>query len=474
MSKNVFFIVLFFCASLTHSQQGNYKFNNFSNRSILLSGNVTGSVKDLGLTYYNPSRLTEVENLLLAFDAKAYQLNSLKLTNLMNDDSKLESTNFNGAATMAGGVFNLFGTRFAYSYLTKSRNEFNLNFSNNIIDSDITEDFPEATGHNVSLDLGSKITDDWSGLTWAYRVTEKLSLGFSLFGSIYKYQATTSINHIVASTGDDLAFYENIVGFTQRSYGLFIKIGGSYHFRDFDIGININLPYLEVYEEGSFKYKKVIAGVGSDHNQYLESKYDDLKSRRKEPFGISLGAGIPIKKGQVLFNIDLVGGIKQFSRMAIPNIDTGEDGFRPVNFNESRTVVVNFGAGAEILLNEKLKYYLGFSTDFSAYKSNSNIFDLAAEETKSNDLGKDFYHLSMGVDWNLNWASVIFGLTYTKSSSEFSIPLKLDLEGINIQDPNTANLNYSRWQFVVGLEIPVLDQTLKNHFKKETHKETTR
>ena len=32
-------------------QQGNYKFNNFGNRSILLSGNVTGSVSDIGLVY---------------------------------------------------------------------------------------------------------------------------------------------------------------------------------------------------------------------------------------------------------------------------------------------------------------------------------------------------------------------------------------------------------------------------------------
>ena len=470
MLKITLLIILSFYVSLIYSQQGNYKFNNFGNRSILLSGNVTGSVEDLGLTYYNPSRLTEVENLLLAFNAKAYQLSSLKLTNFIDDESKLENTNFNGAATMAGGVFNLFGTRFAYSYLTKSRHEYNLNYSNNIIDSDITEDFPNVSDHNVSLGIGSKVKDDWSGLTWAHEVNEKFSVGISIFGSIYNYQGSTSISHIVKSTENDIAFYENIVGFKQRSYGLFIKIGGNYHFPKFDLGININVPYLEIYKDGSFNYKKVIAGVGNEYNQYLESKYKNLRSKRKEPLGISLGAGIPINKSQLLLNLDFVNGLKQYSRLDVPDIDTGDDELTPVNFDETRSVVVNFGVGAEIFLSDKFKSYFGFSTDFSANKSNPNLFDLSTDETKNNNVGDNFYHFSTGVDWKLSWASVVFGVTYTRGSSEFLIPLKLELDDINTSDPNTADLKYSRWQFVIGLEIPLLDEKVQNLFKKEKNK----
>ena len=472
MSKNILLIVVLFYISVIYSQQGNYKFNNFGNRSILLSGNVTGSVEDLGLVYYNPSRLTEVENLLFAFNAKAYQLTSLKLTNFIDDQTKLESTNFNGAATMAGGVFNLFGTRFAYSYLTKSRHEYNLNYSNDLIDSDITEDFPEVTSHNVSLGIGSKVKDDWSGLTWAYEVNDKLSLGISIFGSIYKYQVTSSVEHIIKSTENDIAFYENMVGFTQKSYGLFIKIGGNYHFQKFDLGININLPYLEVFEDGSFNYKKVIAGVGTDYNQFLESKLSSLHSKRKEPLGISIGAGIPINKSQIHINLDYVSGIKEYSRLDVPNIDTGDNTTTPVNFNETRTSVINFGVGAEIFLSDKFKSYFGFSTDFSANKSNPNLFDISTNETKNNNLGDDFYHLSTGVDWKLSWANIIFGVTYTKGSGEFLIPLKLDLEDINISDPNTANLNYNRWQFVLGLEIPFLDEKVNKLFKKDKQENT--
>ena len=199
----------------------------------------------------------------------------------------------------------------------------------------------------------------------------------------------------------------------------------------------------------------------------MESRYNDIKSKRKEPFGISIGAGIPIKKGQLHVNIDYVSGLKEFNRLNVPNIDTGGNELTPVNYNETRSVVVNFGVGAEIFLNDKFKSYLGFSTDFSANKSSPNLFNISTNEPKNNNIGDDFYHLSTGIDWKLSWASVIFGVTYTKGSSEFLIPLKLDLEDINIDDPNTANLNYSRWQFVVGLEIPLLDEKVKKLFKKD-------
>ena len=88
--EKVLLIMISFLGMFSYAQQGKYKFNNFGNRSILLSGNVTGSVTDIGLTYYNPSRLTEVENTGFAFNARAYQLSSLKLSNVfVKSDSDL-------------------------------------------------------------------------------------------------------------------------------------------------------------------------------------------------------------------------------------------------------------------------------------------------------------------------------------------------------------------------------------------------
>ena len=67
------------------SAQGYYNNENFGNRSLLLSGNVTGSVNDLGLTYYNPARIAIIENPVFSINAKAYQFNSIKFKKLSNN-----------------------------------------------------------------------------------------------------------------------------------------------------------------------------------------------------------------------------------------------------------------------------------------------------------------------------------------------------------------------------------------------------
>ena len=58
--------LLIFCFIIQVKSQTNYKYENFGNRSILLNGNVTGSVDDLGATYYNPARLALIEDPVFA------------------------------------------------------------------------------------------------------------------------------------------------------------------------------------------------------------------------------------------------------------------------------------------------------------------------------------------------------------------------------------------------------------------------
>ena len=64
-------------------QEGNYKFENFGNQSVLLSGNLTGSVADLGLVYYNPARLGLIENPSFTIGGKAYQWSKYYFENIL-------------------------------------------------------------------------------------------------------------------------------------------------------------------------------------------------------------------------------------------------------------------------------------------------------------------------------------------------------------------------------------------------------
>lgn len=456
--KTLSLFCLFIYFSNSHAQQGNYKFNNFGNRSILLSGNVTGSVSDIGLTYYNPSRLTEIENTGFAFNAKAYQLSALKISDLFVEESTINSTNFDGVPSMAGGTVNIFGTRFAYSFISKSRVDNNLNYNSDVLGDNIVNIFPDSRAYRVATNVRTKVKDDWFGLTWAKKVNQNFSLGISLFGSRYNYSGGSNLNHTLQSSNNNVAFYQNTVAFLQKSYGLFFKVGANYNFKSFDLGLNVNLPYIELVNDGNFNYNKVISGAGTEFNQFYNYNYQNLSANRREPLGVSLGTGIPIGKGKLHLNIDYVNGLSLYDRLLIPSIDNGNDELTPVLFKEERSDVVNFGAGIEIFINDRFKSYASFTTDYNAFITNANIFDLSSPDSRDINIGEDFIHYSMGIDLKLNFASVVLGATYTSSSAEFVNPIDLTQSGIILNDESLAKIDYSRWQFVVGLEIPVFEK----------------
>ncbi|MFH6767870.1 hypothetical protein V8G56_03900 [Gaetbulibacter aquiaggeris] len=464
MPKRLLIFLLSFIWFLSYAQQGNYKFNNFGNRSILLSGNVTGSVTDLGLAYYNPSRLTEIEHTGFAFNAKAYQLSSLKLSNLLGEESKIRSTNFDGVPSMAGGTFNLFNNRFAYSFISKSRTDNVLGYGSDVISEAILEIYPETESYRVNVLLKTIVKDDWVGLTWAKKVKPNFSLGVSLFGSVYKYSGGSNLDHTIVSTSNNVAFYRKSIGFNQESYGLIIKMGGNYHFSKFDVGLNINIPYLEVYNKGSFLYNEVIAGA--DFDQFYNYDLKNLNAQRKEPLGISVGSGISIGRSKLHVNLDYVTGLKYYDRISIPNIDTGEENTTPVLFEESRKSVLNFGAGLELYIHDRFNVYGSFTTDYNAFIKNTNIFDLSSNGNRDVNIGEDFIQYSVGIDLKLRWASVIIGANYISSSNEFLTPLSLVKS--ETENGNYANtkLDYNRWQFVVGFEIPFLEKLDSNNGKE--------
>lgn len=458
MKLNKLLIIMFpLLCSISYAQQGNYKFNNFGNRSILLSGNVTGSVEDFGLTYYNPSRLTTVENTGFAFNARAYQLSTIKISNLLGEESKLSSTNFNGVPSMAGGTFDLFGNRFAYTFISKSRFDNVLGYNSDVLPDNIFESYPDVETYKVNLLLRTKVKDDWFGLTWAKKVNDNFSLGVSLFGSVYKYSGGSNLNNTISSVENNVAFYQNSLGFNQESYGLVLKIGANYHFSKFDLGLNINVPYLEIYEKGKFTYTKIISGTGQGLDQFYDYNYNNLNSQRKEPLGVSLGAGIPLNKSKLHLNVDYVKGLSEYDRINIPSIDTGADEITEVIFEESRKNVFNFGAGLEFYIHEKFKSYISFSTDYNGFIKDPNVFDLSSDGSRDVNLGENFIHYSIGVDFKLSWASVILGTTYSSGSAEFLSPGSITKAGI-YTEYTSAKLDYNRWQFVVGIEIPVLDK----------------
>ncbi len=71
------------------------------------------------------------------------------------------------------------------------------------------------------------------------------------------------VSQTIQYNQDNVAYFLDQTGFAQKSYGFQLKIGANYKINSIDIGVNINVPYLEVYNEGDYNYNEVISGVGA-------------------------------------------------------------------------------------------------------------------------------------------------------------------------------------------------------------------
>lgn len=460
--RSIFLTVIILFGFLeSQGQQGNYKYNNYGNRSILLTGNVTGSVSDIGLTYYNPSKLSEIEINGFAFNARAYQLNSLKIDPLITDGDELTNTSFTGVPSMAGGTFTLFDERFAYVFLSKYRINNNISTNYDDLNAAILSEFPDAKALSLSATIANNIREDWYGLSWATELDNGISLGISAFGVYYKYEGRRTTNQTFQFETDRVATDLIEYGFNQKSYGLNLKIGASYTIDNIEMGVNFTLPYLEILGSGKYRVKIISAGTVSGNDRFFDYDFNDIDASRRLPFGVSIGTGVKLKKSRIHFNIDYMSGLNEYQRLDIPEVDLGKNLPTEIIFNEKRRSVFNFGIGGEIFISDTFKSFFGFSTDFDSLQDENNFFDFSTTNADEFSAGSNYYHFSGGVDWTLKWASLILGLTYSRGSNDISIDSSSIIDEPAIERTTSTQVLARRLQLVLGLEIPFLDTGMK-------------
>jgi hypothetical protein len=458
--------VLSFCYSTQmHCQEGNYKYDNYGSRSILLSGSVTGSVEDLELTYYNPAKLGLIDAPLFSINAKAYQQSKIKISDAFGRNSNLESSNFQGLPTMFVITFNLKfleGHEFAYSALTKTRNSINLGFDSGLIIDDLPDLLKDVEIANYNINLNNDLKEEWFGLTWAKAIDSTFSVGISGFLSTYKKSAINNNRVALLSSNDEVVLYNQNLGFRQKSVGLFWKVGAAWKLKKLDLGLNISLPYLEITNDGRFNYEELLAGLGSGSDRYTLQNFRDLEAKRKIPLSVALGAGIPFGKNKISANIEWYNGVSNYDRIAIPQINSEIENELSFTYDEELKSIINFAIGAEIYISPKLYANVGFSTDFSAYEESPNIFDLINQTEETINIVHDYYHLGVGGELKLDWVNLILGTNFTTSSSSFKAP-NLFQDEIDSPDENhLATVKISRFQFIIGIDIPFLNRKLKS------------
>lgn len=458
-----FILFLLLPAPGIHAQEGNYKFENFGNQSVLLNGNVTGSVADLGLTYYNPARLGLIENPSFTIGGKAYEWSRYYFEDILETDKDLSSNQFGGLPATLAGTFDikaLPGHKFAYSIISKQRSDIRLRY-----DSGLIPVSPEVAQSTVSqsftdLEFRDKLRDDWFGITWAYPLSESLSVGVSIFGSIYTNNGRGDILINEKLANNQVITYTNRIDFDQRTYGGQIRIGAAWKLSDLEMGVNLSLPFFAVYSSASLNYQESLSGVSGDSDFIIAENYDGLSNRRKTATGISYGVGFPWKKHKIHLNFDWYAAINSYDRIDIP--EEALIYFDGNPFMETLKSVFNFGAGGEFYVSPSVNIIGSFTTDFSAAEESINLFDFVNKSAEEINLLDDIWHIAAGVDLNRPWGNIILGASYARSGSQIGTAPDIPGEGTNIQPRNiSTKINYERWRFIIGFEIPLIMDKLK-------------
>jgi hypothetical protein len=449
--------------SILSAQEGNYKFENFGNQSVLLNGNVTGSVADLGLVYYNPARLGLIEDPSFTFGGKAFEWSRYYFDDVLDTDKNLNANQFGGVpATLAGtfSIKSLPGHKFAFSIISRLRSDISLRYGSGLVPPDDTDlDLP-VSQQLTELRFRDQLKDDWFGITWAYPITGSFSVGVSVFASAYlnNGRGDILINEQL-ETGQVLT-YTNRVDFRQRTYGGQIRLGAAWHVGNIEMGLNIGLPFIQVYRSANINYQESLAGLSGDRDFIIRENYGDLENRRKTAASISYGVGFPWKQHKIHLNLDWYGAVGSYDRIEVPEEAIVYFGDNP--FRETLKSVVNIGAGGEFYISPSINIIGSFSTDFSAAEESINLFDYINQGTEEINLLDDIWHLAVGIDLHRPWGNIVVGTSYAWSGSQVLTAPDIPGDG-QVGNPRSisSQINYERWRFIVGAEIPLIMDKLK-------------
>ncbi|MCG8311329.1 MAG: hypothetical protein MI975_28330 [Cytophagales bacterium] len=450
------------------AQDGHYWTEQFGNKSMLLSGTVNASVKDLGLVYYNPGRLSQIENPAFVISARVYEINTTRITDGLGTGNDLKKTNFGGAPNLVAGTFKLPFLKdhhFAYSFLTRFRN----NSEFDIRSSETGQEVNEVYYDNLSSKLksGNNLQQEWFGLTWSYGLNDHLSIGLSTFGTITNNSNALEIRLQGLTDSNEV----HMVNFNRELsldvYGILWKAGLAGNWDKINIGLTVTTPGIKISGKGSSVYEDYITGLSELENEpvedtYIEDYQEDLDAQMKSPLSVGLGVSFNLNNSIFHLSSEWFNKIDPYTLMEVEPF-LGQSTGDTIHYGlvDNLKSVFNFGVGFEHYFNEKVEVYGGVSTDFSAVNSDDGfIFEFDDNVTNSTFDG-DIYHFGGGFALNLTWAELTLGATYASSSRQIPRPLNIGGDEL-LNSDEVSDLKYGRWRFIVGFSFPFVNKISDN------------
>ena len=461
----LFIFLLAKIALYTWAQDGNYWSESYGNRSLLLNGTVNASVEDLGLVFYNPGRLGLLDNPTFAISAKVFELSNIKIENDAEDGINLNKGNFGGTPSLVAGTFNLKflkNHRFAYSFLTRHRNNTNF-FARAEKEVQLKRELYEDEFFVGKLKYLNDFKDEWMGLTWNPPATEYFSAGLTTFiSSLRKISSIETDIHAINKENGAGYFAQNRT-YNYKTWGLLMKFGLAWDLPKIKLGFTLTTPRINVKGNASTLMEDYLIGVdttgdGNDNDLYVYNTQNISNVIYKSPWAIGLGMGIPFKKGIVHLSGEWYSKVPEYTIFEIePFVGQSSGNIEEFRVTDEAHSIINAGIGLEYGVSEKITAYASIASDYSATSNEFNRFHDEDGEAINSVFHIDYYQYGGGISINTELMEITVGATRKRSSQEFEQSIDFPPN-----DENSASkLIYSRWRFLIGFSFSLKNEDLK-------------
>ena len=457
-----FLLIYFIINHELLSQDAHYWSEQFGNKSMLLGGTVNASVEDLGLVYYNPGRLSQIENPAFVISARVFELTNTRITDGLGEGKDLKESSFGSGPSLVAGTFKvpfLEGHNFAYSFLTRYRSKGNFDVRTSEEEGTMIRDI-QYDNLSAKLRSNNTFTEEWYGLTWSKPLNEKFSVGVTTFG--YSIQSTGAINlQMQGLTDEDKV---SMLNFQRQlnfdAYGILWKAGFAAQLKNINLGLTITTPKINIAGKGSSVYEDFssgidsIAGVPRD-DVYIENYQQNLAVNARSSWAVGLGMGIKFEKTVVHISSEWFTKVNGYTIFEAEEF-VGQQPADTINFSlvDGLKSVLNFGIGVEHKFTDKVYAYGSIASDFSAVGSEGSfLFKFDNNNIAHSTFDGDFFHFGGGVSLNFKWAELTIGATHGSAQRTIDRPLNIGEDEILYSDA-TSKIKFGRWRFLVGFSFP--------------------
>ncbi|RJE71640.1 Long-chain fatty acid transport protein [Reichenbachiella agariperforans] len=455
-----------------YGQDAHYWTEQFGNKSMLLGGNVIGSVDDLGATFYNPARLALQDDPSFLISAQAYQLITLGVKDGVQK-ADLNESSFGNAPTLAAGSFEvpfLPNHKFAYAFLSRQQVDYNLGTRSEMVYEFNDTWLGEETLY-IDFNVNKTVKDDWMGGSWAYAISDRFSVGFSGFYSVFNQKRSyTLFQDGLSNDSSAVASFERtrIKKFSASS--IVLKAAGNYETKNFSLGITVTSPYLVFKTSGGTEYDEVLSGFDFDEDgeydddgRLMKNTTSDVDVKYRTPFSIGIGSAYDFGPVKVHVSAEWFDKVSRYAVMVpapfyaqkVPDyLLDGEEKLEVKDrLYDERNSVINWGVGLELSLVKRLKGFMSVASDYSTLdQPETGISGVVTDNFDNSVFTANIYHYGGGFMLNFNKIEVTLGTTYSRGTQ--SIGKIVNLPGDNSNPDERVDVLWERWRFLVGFSLP--------------------